>query len=119
MARIAAIADVYDAVTSERVHATSRPAHEGVRIIRESAGTHFDPELVSIFSRVVPPFPVGDAIELTDGRQAIVASVPARNVDRPVVRVISGPDAPYEIALADDPGVRIAGWDPTHEPLAA
>jgi hypothetical protein len=35
------------------------------------------------------------------------------------VRVISGPDAPYEIALADDRAVRIAGWDTTPEPLAA
>jgi HD-GYP domain-containing protein (c-di-GMP phosphodiesterase class II) len=119
MARIAAIADVYDAVTSERIFATSRPPHEGVKIIREGAGTLFDRDFVAIFSSVVPPFPPGDTIELADGRRGIVASVPENNLDRPVVRVISGPDAPYEISLADDPTVRIAGWDTAHEPLAA
>ncbi len=49
----------------------------------------------------------------------IVVAVPDDNFERPLVRVISGPDAPYEIALADDPSVRIAGWDSAPEPIAA
>jgi HD-GYP domain-containing protein (c-di-GMP phosphodiesterase class II) len=119
MARIAAIADVYDAITSERAHAKAQPPCEGVRTIREGSGTRFDPELVGILSSLVPPFPPGESIELADGRRGIVASVPEDNLDRPVVRVISGPDAPYDVSLADDPAVRIAGWDATHEPVAA
>ena len=42
MARIAAVADVYDAITSERLYAPARPAHEGVRAIIEGSGTLFD-----------------------------------------------------------------------------
>ena len=119
MARIAAIADVFDAVTAERVFASARPPHEGVRIIRDGGGTLFDPELVAVFSGLVAPFPVGEPIELTDGRQGIVVSVPTGNLERPVVRVTNGPDVPYEISLADDPALRIAGWDHTPESVAA
>ena len=41
--RIAAVADVYDAVTSERVYKAAAPPHVGVRVIREGAGTQFCP----------------------------------------------------------------------------
>jgi HD-GYP domain-containing protein (c-di-GMP phosphodiesterase class II) len=121
MARIAAVADVYDAITSERSYARARPPHEGVRAIADGAGTLFDPDVATAFARLVPPFPPGDEIRLTDGRHGIVVSVPEKELDRPVVRVIDGPDAPYEIALVREPTVRIAEWDPEppHEELLA
>jgi HD-GYP domain-containing protein (c-di-GMP phosphodiesterase class II) len=48
-ARIAAVADVFDAVTSERYHAPAVPTHEGVEIIRAGGGTAFDPAVVDAF----------------------------------------------------------------------
>ncbi len=39
--RIAAVADVYDAVTSERVYKPAAPPHIGVRVIREGSGSQF------------------------------------------------------------------------------
>jgi HD-GYP domain-containing protein (c-di-GMP phosphodiesterase class II) len=114
MARIAAVADVYDAITSSRTHAPARPAHAGVRVIVEGSGTLFDPQVVALFSKVVAPYPPGVEIELADGRRGIVVSVPRRALDRPLVRVIEGPGAPYEVALEADPSIRIAGWDLTH-----
>jgi len=47
--RIMAIADVYDALVSERPYKKAFPHEDAVKIIRESNGTHFDPELVKIF----------------------------------------------------------------------
>jgi HD-GYP domain-containing protein (c-di-GMP phosphodiesterase class II) len=113
MARIAAVADVYDAVTSERPYDTARPAHVGVRIILDGSNTSFDPVVVDAFSRLVAPFPPGVELELADGRRAIVVSVPDEELDRPVVRVIDDPRAPYEISLLYDRSVDIAGWKPT------
>jgi HD-GYP domain-containing protein (c-di-GMP phosphodiesterase class II) len=110
LARIAAVADVYDAVTSERVYAAAKPAHVGVRIIREGRGTAFDADVVDVFSKLVAPFQPGDAVELTDGRAGVVADVPQADLDRPVVRVV-GHGRPYELALADHPELRIAGWE--------
>ena len=110
MARIAAVADVYDAVTSERNYAPAKPAHEGVRAILEGSGTQFDPDVVDIFSRLVAPFPPGVELRLSDGRRAVVVSVPEEALDRPLVRVIEGPGAPYEIALLLDASLTIEGW---------
>jgi HD-GYP domain-containing protein (c-di-GMP phosphodiesterase class II) len=110
MARIAAVADVYDAVTSERTYACAKPAHEGVRAILEASGTQFDPDVVSMFARIVAPFPPGVELRLADGRRAVVVSVPDDALDRPLVRVIEGPGAPYEIALLHEPRLQIDGW---------
>ncbi len=111
MARIAAVADVYDAVTSERPYAAAQAAREGVRVILEGSGTLFDPDVVNVFAQLVTPFPPGEELVLVDGRRAVVVSVPTDALDRPLVRVIAGPDAPYEIALEHQPAVRIDGWD--------
>ena len=66
--RIAAVADVYDAVTSERVYKDAAPPHVGVRVIRDGSGSQFCPNVVRHFRAVVMPYPVGHEIELPDGR---------------------------------------------------
>jgi HD-GYP domain-containing protein (c-di-GMP phosphodiesterase class II) len=109
-ARIGAVADAYDAVTSERPFAQAKPAHLGVRLIREGRGTLFDPEIVDAFCQIVAPYPPGDSIELSDGRGGVVASVHEGELDRPVVRVLGDGD-PYELPLADHPYLRIIGWE--------
>jgi PAS domain S-box-containing protein len=50
-ARIMAIADVYDACITERPYKPPIPHEDVVRIISESSGTHFDPDLVRVFLR--------------------------------------------------------------------
>ena len=112
MARIAAVADVYDAITSERVFAPAKPAYVGVQAILAGAGTQFDPTIVDVFSRRVAPFPPGVEVELTDGRRAVVVSVSELALDRPVVRVITGSEGPVDISLTGDPSIQIAGWNP-------
>ena len=52
-ARIAAVADVFEAVTSERYHAPAVPPAEGVEIVRAGAGTAFDPRVVEAFLEAI------------------------------------------------------------------
>ena len=47
--RIVAIADVYDALATERVYKEAWEEPKILEAIRQGAGTHFDPELVEIF----------------------------------------------------------------------
>jgi HD-GYP domain-containing protein (c-di-GMP phosphodiesterase class II) len=119
MARIAAVADVYDAITSDRVYAAARPAATGVRVILEGSGGIFDEDVVGVFAKLVAPFPPGDELTLEDGRRAVVVSVPEQALDRPVIRILDGPGAPSEISLQHHPAVRIAGWDPVPAAAAA
>ena len=48
-ARIMAIADVFDALISERCYKKAMPVDKAVSIIKEGAGKHFDPYLVNVF----------------------------------------------------------------------
>ncbi len=50
-ARIAALADVYDAVTSKRVYKEALGHEEGMEIILKGSGTQFDPAVVEAFLR--------------------------------------------------------------------
>lgn len=47
--RIAAIADVFDALSTDRVYRRAYPLPEVWRIMREGRGTHFDPDLLDLF----------------------------------------------------------------------
>lgn len=53
-ARIAAICDVFDALTSARPYKEAWPLDKAVGLIKEQAGKHFDPRLVEVFLGIVP-----------------------------------------------------------------
>jgi putative two-component system response regulator len=55
-ARIIAVADVYDALTSARVYKKALSHDEACRIIREGRGTQFDPEVVDAFETIARRF---------------------------------------------------------------
>ncbi|KIL40478.1 hypothetical protein SD70_12910 [Gordoniibacillus kamchatkensis] len=54
--RIAALADVFDALGSDRVYKKAWPLEEIVDFIKKESGQHFDPDLVDIFLRNLPEF---------------------------------------------------------------
>ena len=49
-ARILGVADAYDAMTSDRPYRKGMPQEVAIRILRENAGTQFDPEIVDVFT---------------------------------------------------------------------
>ncbi len=51
-ARIMAVADVFDALTSKRCYKNAMPIEKACAIIREESGTHFDPAVVKAFFAV-------------------------------------------------------------------
>ncbi len=52
--RIVAIADVFDALTSERPYKKAWPVEKAVDLIKEESGQHFDPKLVPAFLEAMP-----------------------------------------------------------------
>ena len=83
-ARIAAVADVYDAVTADRPYKAANPPYAGVKVIREGAGTQFDPAVVQHFLHVAMPYPVGYTLAMPDGQTGVVVAVD--EPETPVVR---------------------------------
>jgi putative nucleotidyltransferase with HDIG domain len=66
-ARIIAVCDTFDAITSERSYRSSRPFHDAIQEIQDSSGTQFDPQVAKAFIQVFhkdlkdgkKPFPEG------------------------------------------------------------
>ena len=55
-ARIVAIADVFDALTSERVYKKAMSAEDARELIESEAGRHFDPVIISVFTETLDQF---------------------------------------------------------------
>ena len=77
-ARIVAIADVYDALSSRRVYKRPFGHHECVEAIQAAAGSHFDPTLVEAWMAIEQKFDdiarrYGDTTRATPGREPMTA----------------------------------------------
>lgn len=76
-ARIVAIADVYDALISERVYKPAYPHEQCVAMIRDGAGTQFDPELVHVFLQIERRFAdISDRIRNNDPTLSLCSFLP-------------------------------------------
>lgn len=51
--RIIAVADAFDAMTTDRPYQKARPPWEALEILRDGAGRQFDPQVVEAFSKVL------------------------------------------------------------------
>ena len=80
--RMAAIVDVYDAITSERVYHKGLPPTEALRRLLEWSSNHFEPRLVQAFIRSVGIYPTGALVRLESKRLAVVQ---AQNADKPTL----------------------------------
>ncbi|MFZ5639185.1 MAG: HD-GYP domain-containing protein [Bacillota bacterium] len=88
--RLAAVADVYDALTADRVYRKAFMPHEALKIISEGSGTHFDSEVVRAFMEKVAPFPIGTIVALNTGEVGVVVDNHRKKPARPVIRLVLG-----------------------------
>ena len=87
-ARIAAIADCYDAITSQRVYAKPITHALAIKQMYEWRGFDFQPELIEAFIQAVGVYPTGTLVELTSGEVGIVVKENRGKRLRPQVLVI-------------------------------
>ena len=92
LAEIGAVADVYSALTSDRPYRAAMAPDAVAGLITKMAGPHLNRELVQHLRRLVPSYPVGRWVEVTDGPQrgwrGVVTEVHGRDIDRPTVRLV-------------------------------
>jgi hypothetical protein len=89
-ARILAVADSFDAMSSDRIYARRYSPALAYQAIRASSGRAYDPAVTSAFLSAVAPFPVGTPVRLSSGEAGVVArNVPERPF-RPAVRLADG-----------------------------
>jgi HD-GYP domain-containing protein (c-di-GMP phosphodiesterase class II) len=86
-ARMAALCDVYDALTSDCSYRTAYAPADAVRKMAELQDGHFDKTLFHAFVKTVGIYPVGTLVKLKSGRLAVVADQSAKSLLSPIVKV--------------------------------
>ena len=102
-ARIIHVADVYDALSSNRPYKKAYSPADSIEFIMGSCGTLFDRDIVEIFMGYVPLYPKGATVLLSNGKKAIVAENFKFNTMRPKVIL---EESGNELDLAYDPDCR-------------
>jgi HD-GYP domain-containing protein (c-di-GMP phosphodiesterase class II) len=86
--RIMGVVDSYDAMTSTRPYAASRPAHQAVNELYQLRGKLFQAELVEQFIQNCGIYPTGSLVELSNGQVAVVTDVHSLKRLRPRVMLL-------------------------------
>lgn len=103
-ARIVSVADVYDAITSDRVYKRRIKINEAVEYLIGMGDHQFDYNIVRNFIEHVTIYPPGTCVLLNTGDKAIVVDINRKYPNRPIVRILADregqiPKEPVEIDL--------------------
>ena len=85
---LAGIADVYDAMRSQRVYQPASPTDRILAVLQRNDGKQFDQNLVRRFVQLVGIYPAGNLVRLQTGEIAVVLEVHAPDPHRPRVRIL-------------------------------
>lgn len=118
-AKMGAVCDVYDAVTSDRPYKKGWDPAEAVRRMAEWSNSHFELAVFQAFVRAVGIYPVGTLVRLQSGRLGVVMDRPGQSLLKPQVKVffstkskvrlrpetvdLAGPGCNEKIAAHEDP----------------
>lgn len=122
-ARMGAVCDVYDAVTSNRPYKNGWEPADSIRKMAEWCNSHFDQRIFEAFVRSVGIYPVGSLVRLESDRLGVVVEQTEKSLLAPRVKVffsiksnirlipevldLSKPNARDKIVSHEDP----AKWD--------
>lgn len=88
-ARICAVADVYDALTTDRPYRVAMSPYEAMKILTAGMDSHFDPKILGAFIRKFSLYPAGSLVTLNDGSVALVLKNNPTSVIRPCIKIVA------------------------------
>lgn len=129
---ICGIADVYDAMRSQRRYQQAFPTERILEVLKRNDGTQFDQHLVRRFVQLIGIYPAGNLVKLDTGEIGVVLKVYAPDTYRPQVRILFDRygkrlDLTYDVNLWESDGTEgrpsaiVAPLDPADyhiDPLA-
>lgn len=104
-ARVVAVADVYDAVSTDRVYRPRLHPNEVAQLMTEMSGSHLETDLVQRLFRHVAIYPTGSIVLLDTGEIGVVVEQ-TKDVKNPIIRVVTDAEQnliePYQFSLANE-----------------
>lgn len=109
-ARILHVADVYDGLITTKPYKKGYSPSEAVEYLMGAGGIMFDSEIVATFKEVIPLYPKGSEIRLSNGYMGVVVENGGEHNLRPVIRLL---ETGQEIDLLsrDKISLTISGWE--------
>ena len=101
LAKVVAIADVYDALTSDRPYRRAASPNEAMEYIMGSGNTHFDYQMTKAFSTRIVPYPEGTLVRLSNNDIALVTKSNAYYPLRPQLKILWSEDSYRENTALD------------------
>ena len=89
---LTSIADVYDAMRSQRAYQQAFPTDRILAVMKRNDGTQFDQNLVRRFVQLIGIYPPGTLVRLSTGDIAVVLRVHAPDPHRPQVQIVRDPE---------------------------
>ena len=86
-AKMGAVCDVYDAITSNRPYKVGWDPAESLRKMAEWSNGHFDGKIFQAFVKSLGIYPIGSLVRLTSGRLGVVIDQTGKSLTMPVVKV--------------------------------
>ncbi len=127
---IGAVADVYDAITSDRVYRPRNEPLKAAEFLVNGKGIHFEPRLVAKLLSKVALYPNGTIVLLKNNCLAVVSGQNPDDIRYPKVALVSGSDRqpvelqffqttpadPIQLVLLDFPDGFVNRWKSTTRP---
>jgi len=112
---ISAVADIHDAMISDRVYRKGLMPDEVIKILKNLAGIHLNREILKKFLTIVPVYPLATKVLVLNGRykdhEAVVSKINDKDLGRPVIRVLYNENKeriePFELDLTVNPETKI------------
>jgi HD-GYP domain-containing protein (c-di-GMP phosphodiesterase class II) len=106
MSAICAVADVYNAITTDRVYRKAHPPHEAYEMVMASGNLMFSARVVEVFLKCVLPYPPGSVVRLSNGLVGVVLRVKQGFPFRPVLKLVGSGE---ELDLLKESSLVITG----------
>lgn len=118
-ARMAAVCDLYDTLTSDHLNKKGMAPADAVRKMAELQNTHLDQTVFHAFVKTVGIYPTGTLVKLKSGRLGVVADQSPKSLLTPIVRVffstkVNAPIFPEMVDLSKVPDAIASVEDPVN-----
>lgn len=105
---ISAVADVYDALTSDRIYKAAWTPQKALATIFSQRDKDYSSKIVEIFTKIMGVYPVGSFVKLATGEMGVVVRIEKRTLLAPDVLILFDKygkrvKVPYKVELSKKP----------------